>query len=337
MDTNHTFDYFYGTQSEQFSFFRLPKVIVRGERFKSLSSDAKILYGIMLDRMSLSRENQWFDQENRVYIIFTLAEVMKEFECCKRKAGSLMAELDSRSGVGLIEKKKQGLGKPDLIYLKNFITAEETADAPVRSGKTAQLRSSTKTQLRSGRNMPPLTCETMQHRSGTDVPPNHTEQNKTDSSQTESIHPIYPNGTEEIDFYRRLVTGNINYDDLCTNLSILKRQMLDEIVELMTEVLAVKRKTLRIAGADYPYALVKSRFLCLGQDHIEYVLTCLEQTSSRIGNIKAYLLTSLFNAAVTIDTYYAAAVHHDLTEEAEEQPAPEEIRICGRSPLQVLP
>lgn len=116
---------FMASQAEQFSFFRLPKILIRDEQFKKISSDAKILYGIMLDRMSLSRENKWMDQNNRVYIIFTLKEIMKEFECCQRKAGSLMAELDSKSGIGLIERKRQGLGRPDLIYLKNFIAVQE--------------------------------------------------------------------------------------------------------------------------------------------------------------------------------------------------------------------
>ena len=125
MKDSFKFDYFYGSQAEQFSFFRLPKILIRDEQFKKISSDAKILYGIMLDRMSLSRENKWMDQNNRVYIIFTLKEVMKEFECCQRKAGSLMAELDSKSGIGLIERKRQGLGRPDLIYLKNFIAVQE--------------------------------------------------------------------------------------------------------------------------------------------------------------------------------------------------------------------
>ena len=328
MDNNYRFDYFYGSQSEQFSFFRLPKVIVRGERFKKLSSDAKILYGIMLDRISLSRENKWVDQENRVYIIFTLNEVMKEFECCKRKAGMLMAELDSKSGIGLIEKKKQGLGKPDLIYLKNFIVPEddsqpstETAEntigkvLPVQSGKNMHLQNGTDSQVRNGKNMPPQDSKMVRSQSGMDVPANNTEYNKTDSSKTESIYPIHQDGTEMVEFYRRLVKENINYNDLCAPLSILKRQMLDEIVALMVEVLAVNRRTLRIAGANYPYAFVKNRFLCLGQDHIEYVLNCLEQTSSRIGNIKAYFLTCLFNAATTIDTYYTTTVNHNMTEE----------------------
>ena len=99
MDDNHRFNYFYGSQSEQFSFFRLPKVIVRGERFKKLSSDAKILYGIMLDRMSLSRENKWVDQENRVYIIFTLNEVMKDgAERAAKRAYRMLSKVQKKIG-----------------------------------------------------------------------------------------------------------------------------------------------------------------------------------------------------------------------------------------------
>ena len=228
----------------------------------------------------------------------------------------------------LIEKKKQGLGKPDLIYLKNFIVPEDNSQSaaetaentigkvlPVQSGKNMHLQSGTVLQVGNSKNMPPQNSRKMQFQSGMDLPANNTEYNKTDHNETDSIYPIHQDGTEKVEFYRRLVKENINYNDLCETISILKRQMLDEIVELIVEVLAVNRKTLRIAGADYPYAFIKTRFLCLGQDHIEYILTCLEQTSSRIGNIKAYILTCLFNATVTIDTYYTTTVNHDMSEE----------------------
>ena len=317
MAEKNMFDYFYGSQSEQFSFFRLPKIIVRDEKFKKISSDAKILYGIMLDRMSLSRENHWVDDQNRVYIIFTLNEVMKEFECCKRKAVSLMAELDSKSGIGLIEKKKQGLGRPDLIYLKNFIvpmdysnltTAEETVEESV--GKVLHLKSGKEMHLQDSKDV--------HLQSGMGVQPNNTNNNNTDSTDTESINPINLNNNEDgsdmIDLYRRIVKQNICYDSLYENVSIMKRRMQDEIVELMVEVLVVNRKSMRIAGAEYPYPLVKSRFMCIGQDHVEYVLDCLDQTSTKIGNVKAYILTSLFNATATIDTYYTSLVHHDMVE-----------------------
>lgn len=165
MKDSFKFDYFYGSQAEQFSFFRLPKILIRDERFKKISSDAKILYGIMLDRMSLSRENKWMDQNNRVYIIFTLKEVMKEFECCQRKAGSLMAELDSKSGIGLIERKRQGLGRPDLIYLKNFIAVQEDMSQKEEKQEQGEVLS-----LQSGREMSLITGAEDSFQTGKAVP-----------------------------------------------------------------------------------------------------------------------------------------------------------------------
>ena len=136
-----TYDYFYGTQAEQFTFYRLPKVLITDPRFRKVSSDAKILYGVMLERMSLSMKNQWIDDYNRVYIIFTLEDIMDTFACGERKAGYLLSELDSKTGVGLVEKKRQGLGKPNLLYLKNFILKEESSvvEVQVQSGKILQV------------------------------------------------------------------------------------------------------------------------------------------------------------------------------------------------------
>lgn len=124
MENKFVFDYYYGAESEQFSFFRVPKVLFKDGKFKGISSDAKILYGMMLDRMSLSRQSGWIDDENRVYIIYTLAEIMEDLDCGKDKGVHLIAELDER-GIGLIERRKQGFGKPALIYVKNFIACYE--------------------------------------------------------------------------------------------------------------------------------------------------------------------------------------------------------------------
>lgn len=86
--------------------------------FRELSTDAKVLYGILLDRMSLSLKNQWLDAQNKVYIIFTVEEIMDALNCANQKAMRLMVELEKQ--VGLIERKRQGLGRPNLIYIKNF-------------------------------------------------------------------------------------------------------------------------------------------------------------------------------------------------------------------------
>ena len=108
---NVEFDYFHGYESEQFAFYRIPKVLFTDDYFKDLSSDAKILYGLMLDRMSLSIKNNWIDEEDRVYIIFTLEQVMQYMNCGRDKGMKTLAELDTKKGIGLIERVKQGFGK----------------------------------------------------------------------------------------------------------------------------------------------------------------------------------------------------------------------------------
>ena len=101
----------------------LPKIIVTDERFKNLSSDAKILYSCLLERTSLSFRNKWLDEENRVYIIFTVEEIMETLGRSNKTAVKILNELDSTSGgIGLIERKKRGLGKPNIIYVKDFMS-----------------------------------------------------------------------------------------------------------------------------------------------------------------------------------------------------------------------
>lgn len=112
------YEYFYGAQAEQFSFYRIPKALFTEPNFRELSTDAKVLYGILLDRMSLSLKNQWLDAQNKVYIIFTVEEIMDALNCANQKGTRLMVELEKQAG--LIERKRQGLGRPNLIYVKNF-------------------------------------------------------------------------------------------------------------------------------------------------------------------------------------------------------------------------
>ena len=118
------YDYFYGAESEQFSFYRIPKMLFTNERFKTISTEAKILYGLLLDRMNLSAKNGWQDKDGKVYIIFTIEDIMNAMGCADQKAGKLLFELEKK--CGLIERKRQGLGKPNLIYVKNFIASSES-------------------------------------------------------------------------------------------------------------------------------------------------------------------------------------------------------------------
>ena len=109
------FDYFTGMEAEQYSFYRVPKVLFTESCFKTLSCEAKVLYGLMLDRMSLSIKNRWLDSEDRVYIIFTVEEIAELMNCGTQKAVKLVKELDSSNGIGLIEKKRLGLGRENVL------------------------------------------------------------------------------------------------------------------------------------------------------------------------------------------------------------------------------
>ena len=112
------FDYFYGPQAEQFAFYRIPKVLFTDGRFGNISTDAKTLYGILLDRMNLSAANGWLDQAGRVYIIFTVEEIMTALSCGNKKAVSLLAELEQKAG--LIERKRQAVNYRRLSIAENF-------------------------------------------------------------------------------------------------------------------------------------------------------------------------------------------------------------------------
>ena len=131
------FDYFYGNEAEQFTFYRIPKILVTSPHFKKISDSAKLLYGLMLDRMSLSIRNGWLDDDNRAYIFFTTNDVMEQMCCGTEKATKMLTELDSEKGIGLIERVKQGQGKPAIIYLKKFYELEDTA----RSTKLSEIES----------------------------------------------------------------------------------------------------------------------------------------------------------------------------------------------------
>ena len=120
MSTLLNLDYFYGTEAEQYTFYRIPKILFTDARFKDISVDSKVLYGLMLDRMGLSMKNSWLDKDNKVFIYFTLEDAMELMGYGHTKVIKLLSELDTIKGIGLIERKKQGQGKPTIIYVKSF-------------------------------------------------------------------------------------------------------------------------------------------------------------------------------------------------------------------------
>lgn len=288
------YDYFYGAEAEQFSFYRIPKVLFTEERFRSVSAEAKVLYGLLLDRMSLSCKNGWLDRAGRVYIIFTIEEVMTALGCADQKAGKLLHELESK--CRLIERKRQGLGKPNLIYVKNFV--DKAADNPVDNT--------------SGSSTP-----SPESRS------NNTDKNDTDFSDTDSFpftsfrrdHGREAKGNEAAlrERYRALIAENIAYDALLTDYPY-EQDTLEEILELLVDVVCTTKSSVRISGDDKPAEVVRSRFLKLNSEHIRFVMGGLKENTTRIRNMRQYLLATLYNAPLTIGNYYRSLVSHDMSE-----------------------
>ena len=124
MEDRVTLSYFYGKEADQYSFYKIPKLLFIDDHYKSISVESKVLYGLMLDRMSLSLKNQWLDGEGRAYIYFSLEDIMELIGCSNKKAITIMKELDGEAGIGLIEKRRQGQGKPTIIYVKQFVLGE---------------------------------------------------------------------------------------------------------------------------------------------------------------------------------------------------------------------
>lgn len=325
------FDYYYGIEAEQFSFYRVPRLLIKDNRFKGLSSDAKLLYGLMLDRMSLSMKNGWLDDENRAYIIYTIDNIMEDLGCGKDKAIKVLAELDTNKGIGLVERIRRGLGKPDIIYVKNFVIVEENGEKLGNSKgvEDADLQKSEKPTSRSGNvrvqevgkadfkesEIPTLRSGEIRLQEVGESDPNYTNYNNTDLSQT---NPIYQSsddvmdGTDEVLAYMELIKENLEYDYHMKYDSSNDRELFEDIYNLVCDVVCVKRKIIRIGGEDYPYELVKSRFLKLNHSHIEYVRDRLQETTTKITNIRAYLLTTLYNAPATISHFYQQEVQHDM-------------------------
>ena len=284
-----TLDYFYGQAGELFSFFRIPKALFQEQRFQDLSTDAKTLYGILLDRMSLSVRNEWFDKKGRVFIIFTIEDVKRTLRCADNKATRLLRELEE---FGLIERKRRGQGKPCLVYVKNF--SSESSKESVKNRDNDDSCGSK------------IACQDPVKSRGIKKKENKTEMNNTNLILSDESEKMKNRELLEEYFSRSLEM------DLLLRLYPDDEDTLYQIVNLLVDTCATNRKTLRIAGDDKPAEVVRSRFMKLNADHIRFVLKCLAENSSPIRNMKQYLLASLYNAPTTMQLSYQNQANHDL-------------------------
>ena len=403
------FNYYYGSQADQFSFIRIPRVILTEEVFSEVSLHAKVLYAVLLDRMSLSRKNGWLDDENRVFIIYQIGEIQEDLGFTRRKAMELLSELEK---FGLLEKKRRGHGLPNILYVKSFMTgiapgktaspsavsaaspAAESGDSVRGTGIITSVRPSRKSggtrRGTSGRLVPGTTLsnavtsdrgstESRSDEICTSASENHLSRSaeirtrevqnpslqevqicasqevqksaplksKTEINQTERNHiksnrisgpdtqiRDYESGhpdwemrsdekrSENSDYnlseeYRELIIDNLSFGELL-KVHPYDHELLWGILDLILETVLSRNEYTLIASDMYPTELVRSKFLKLGYWHIEYVLNSLDANTTKVRNIKKYLLAALFNAPSTIEGYYKTKINYDMPEFARQ-------------------
>ncbi|MDI9242739.1 DUF6017 domain-containing protein [Fusibacillus kribbianus] len=319
-----TFDYYYGSQADQFSFIRIPRILLTEEMFSSLTLQSKMLYSILLDRMSISMKNGWFDEENRAYIIYQISEIQDDLGFSKKKAMNYLAELEK---FGLVEKKKRGFGLPSIIYVKSFLirndgargvntgTSDEKSigDRGVENGISGVLKSHSGSAENDTSEVPesiPLeVTKPIPLRSNNNT--NYTNLSYNHSNHISSVSGSDEDEMRKLKAYSEMISENLELKYLKQN-HRFDEDLIDGIFDLILEVVMSKSPTTVIASNEYPTELVKSRFLKLNSSHIEYAIDCFNQNSTKVRNIKKYLLAILFNAPSTISGYYTAEVHHDM-------------------------
>ena len=284
-------DYFYGPQAEQFAFYRIPKALFTDPAFRSISTGAKVLYGLLLDRMSLSARNDWLDEQGRVYIVFTVEEIMESLACGNKKAVGLLRELEV--GAGLIERRRQGLGKPNLIYVKNFI-----------EGNFLKCPNDTSVSVQS-------TVHDVSKGHGNKADKNYTDLSETDPFLSDVAAGTESEGKDDRTRYQEYFLRQFAFDSLVASCPD-DEDMLREILELLVDTVCSKRRFIRIAGDDKPAEVVKAQLMKLNSDHLRFVLMCLKENTTLVRNMRQYLLAALYNAPLTMNNYYTARVQHDF-------------------------
>ena len=274
------FDFYYGHEAEQFTFYRIPKLLIKDKRFSGISSDAKMLYGLMLDRMQLSIKNGWIDEVNRVYIIYTVEQIMEDLCCCKEKAIKILSELNGQKGIGLIEKIRRGLGKPDIIYVKNFVIQDDEMD---ENDSNLHDSNSEDPEMQTLRSMESRLSE---------VSNSDFQKSEKPTSRSTKNRPVEVGETDPINNY-------INKNDMNNN---NQSETYPEIISTTTEELAeedveedfvVVRNLLRPLGVDEKG--VRAILKVAGNDvrKCKAAVNLLKAQKSRISNVTGWIIKAI--------------------------------------------
>ena len=324
------FDYYYGIEAEQFTFVRVPKVLFTDkEHFGGISNEAKLLYGLLLERMSLSRKNNWIDKHNRVYIIFPVEEIEESLNVGHEKALNLLKELDDQSGIGLVKKKRRGLGLPSILYVKNFIVkGEESTDyVPTSRSTENEFQEVGKPDFKKSENQtsanPKNRLLEVRNSDSNNIDINNTDMSYTyDQSidQSRAGFQIFSPGAVDNDglidgidrnTVEEEVKKQIDYDCLISHPDSSVVQMAEEIKDLMVDVLCGERSVVS-EGKRVSEETARAAYRKITFDHVQYVMKSLVSYPDKISRIDRFLTASLFNSVYTLTNSTFAGFEYDM-------------------------
>ena len=330
------FKFFYAKGAEQYLFYRIPQMLFTEEKFRLMSCEAKVLYGLLLDRVGLSRRNGWADDEGRLYIYFTQDEASEKLNVGKNKIIKIYLELEQ---VGLIQRKKQGFGKPTKIYVMNFAESDdetlenEKGNEDIDNEDTCEMsglpqnkpqdfpETNVRTSSKQTSGLPKNKPQDFPKTNPNHTNINHNNKNHTDYQSNLSIHAQSKNAVrydkadrkekfdrwsdEERNSYLSYIRQNLGYDEILQTVD-MDKSVLDMVVQIILEAYNPENEYIVIQGQSYSQAVVREKFEKLDSRHIRYVWQCLQETvrTQKIKNLRKYLQTCLFNASDTIDFYY---------------------------------
>ena len=318
------YDYYSGAESEQFRFLKIPKVFFEDPDYWDLGLAECILYGFLHEQVALSKENGWVDEAGKTYVIRTLESIQKLLhDCSADKARSTLKNLID---FGLIEKKRRGQGKPDIIYVKNFVSKKSEISSSENTGDCGKLFSETgKTDVLNDEKPISRDGDFLVLEVGNSAPidpnnnlkifiePNHNPIQVTGNT-TRAAEPVDNSGWDEDEIQELIdqIEANIDYYDYSPRYKAEYNHRYEEMYEIIVEEVVGRRKSQIIGGTEYPQCIIKKRFLSLNASHIEYVMWKISEHLGEIRNIKKYTIAALFNAPTTMDNFYTQLVHHDM-------------------------
>lgn len=333
------FDFFYGNEPKQFAFYSIPQLLFTDEKFKSMSCEAKVLYGLLLDKAGLSAKNGWTDEDGKVFVYFKREDICSMLGCKKDKASKILAELDDEKGIGLIKRVSQGQGKPAKIYVRHFLRVidDKNAGNPASSDidkSVSAVVSENKTDLKKAEKSPSGSRKNrpLESEKNAPLPISHTKRTKL----SESSYPInHQQQAIKTTTTQAIQSNNDRIDkiDYLTKLEEIRQRVcieyiislknksgaycydpdeVDELIELIAWAELTSQSSLKINGENVDIELVRIRLARLNEEHIIYVLDCLKENTTKISQRRNYLLTCLYNAPSSISGYTSNQVNHDL-------------------------